>query len=240
MGWLVPAHHPGDAGVTPAWRWSGARRWNKEVRGKRGLSQLPEVADTPDGARGPPVALPADMEDINLRTNQCCGGPGGDGATRPRPGAPPLPTPPETPHHISATVVLSREYTPSMKTAGPAMSGVPTGCEPVSLNTAVPALGTIPLRSPFCWPPKRLMKKVSTARHEPGTIYSKRMTSNRFTMKPKHGSEEWKSGLSRSPIPLSKRCSKSTLRCVCPPSVLTGTTISRTTDNGAMKPQYAE
>ena len=29
------------------------------------------------------------------------------------------------------------------------MSGVPTGCEPVSLNMAVPALGTIPLRSPF-------------------------------------------------------------------------------------------
>ena len=41
---------------------SGARRWNKEVRGKRGLSQLGRKADTPDGARGPAVALPADME----------------------------------------------------------------------------------------------------------------------------------------------------------------------------------
>ena len=52
-------------------RWSGARRWNKAVRGKRGLSQLGRKADTPDGARGPAVALPADMETINLRTNQC-------------------------------------------------------------------------------------------------------------------------------------------------------------------------
>ena len=40
--------------------------------------------------------------------------------------------------------------------------------------------------------------------------------------------------------PIEKWCSKSTLHCACPPSVLTGTTISRTTDNGAIKPQYAE
>ena len=39
-----------------------ARRWNKEVREKRGLSQLGRKADTVDGARGPAVALPADMK----------------------------------------------------------------------------------------------------------------------------------------------------------------------------------
>ena len=91
---------------TPAWRWSGARRWNKEVRGKRGLSQLGRKADTPDGARGPAVALPADMETSTYGRISAAVVPVETAAPGNGP-ALPLPTPPETPHHISATVVLS-------------------------------------------------------------------------------------------------------------------------------------
>ena len=90
---------------TPAWRWSGARRWNQEVRGQRGLSQLGRKADTPDGARGPAVALPADMETSTYGRISAAVVPVETAA--PGNGPPlPLPTPPETPHHISATVVL--------------------------------------------------------------------------------------------------------------------------------------
>ena len=90
---------------TPAWRWSGARRWNKEVREKRGLSQLGRKADTPDGARGPAVALPADMETSTYGRISAAVVPVETAAPGNGP-ALPLPTPPETPHHISATVVL--------------------------------------------------------------------------------------------------------------------------------------
>ena len=93
---------------TPAWRWSGARRWNKEVRGKRGLSQLGRKADTPDGARGPAVALPADMETSTYGRISAAVVPVETAAPGNGP-ALPLPTPPETPHHISATVVLGVE-----------------------------------------------------------------------------------------------------------------------------------
>ena len=91
---------------TPAWRWSGARRWNKEVREKRGLSQLGRKADTPDGARGPAVALPADMETSTYGRISAAVVPVETAAPGNGP-ALPLPTPPETPHHISATVVLA-------------------------------------------------------------------------------------------------------------------------------------
>ena len=91
---------------TPAWRWSGARRWNKEVREKRGLSQLGRKADTPDGARGPAVALPADMETSTYGRISAAVVPVETAAPGNGP-ALPLPTPPETPHHISATVVLT-------------------------------------------------------------------------------------------------------------------------------------
>ena len=90
---------------TPAWRWSGARRWNKEVREKRGLSQLGRKTDTPDGARGPAVALPADMETSTYGRISAAVVPVETAAPGNGP-ALPLPTPPETPHHISATVVL--------------------------------------------------------------------------------------------------------------------------------------
>ena len=90
---------------TPAWRCSGARRWNKEVREKRGLSQLGRKADTPDGARGPAVALPADMETSTYGRISTAVVPVETAAPGNGP-ALPLPTPPETPHHISATVVL--------------------------------------------------------------------------------------------------------------------------------------
>ena len=90
---------------TPAWRWSGARRWNQEVREKRGLSQLGRKADTPDGARGPAVALPADMETSTYGRISAAVVPVETAAPGNGP-ALPLPTPPETPHHISATVVL--------------------------------------------------------------------------------------------------------------------------------------
>ena len=92
---------------TPAWRWSGARRWNQEVREKRGLSQLGRKADTPDGARGPAVALPADMETSTYGRISAAVVPVETAAPGNGP-ALPLPTPPETPHHISATVVLRR------------------------------------------------------------------------------------------------------------------------------------
>ena len=93
---------------TPAWRWSGARRWNQEVRGQRGRSQLGRKADTPDGARGPAVALPADMETSTYGRISAAVVP--VETTAPGNGPPlPLPTPPETPHHISATVVLGRD-----------------------------------------------------------------------------------------------------------------------------------
>ena len=91
---------------TPAWRWSGARRWNQEVREKRGLSQLGRKADTPDGARGPAVALPADMETSTYGRISAAVVPVETAAPGNGP-ALPLPTPPETPHHISATVVLA-------------------------------------------------------------------------------------------------------------------------------------
>ena len=93
---------------TPAWRWSGARRWNQEVREKRGLSQLGRKADTPDGARGPAVALPADMETSTYGRISAAVVPVETAAPGNGP-ALPLPTPPETPHHISATVVLYQE-----------------------------------------------------------------------------------------------------------------------------------
>ena len=93
---------------TPAWRWSGARRRNKEVREKRGLSQLGRKADTPDGARGPAVALPADMETSTYGRISAVVVPVETAAPGNGP-ALPLPTPPETPHHISATVVLGVE-----------------------------------------------------------------------------------------------------------------------------------
>ena len=92
---------------TPAWRWSGARRRNKEVREKRGLSQLGRKADALDGARGPAVALPADMETSTYGRISAAVVPVETAAPGNGP-ALPLPTPPETPHHISATVVLSR------------------------------------------------------------------------------------------------------------------------------------
>ena len=92
---------------TPAWRWSGARRWNQEVREKRGLSQLGRKADTPDGARGPAVALPADMETSTYGRISAAVVPVETAAPGNGP-ALPLPTPPETPHHISATVVLNQ------------------------------------------------------------------------------------------------------------------------------------
>ena len=91
---------------TPAWRWSGASRWNKEVREKRGLSQLGRKADTPDGAGGPAVALPADMETSTYGRISAAVVPVETAAPGNGP-ALPLPTPPETPHHISATVVLA-------------------------------------------------------------------------------------------------------------------------------------
>ena len=94
---------------TPAWRWSGARRWNQEVRGQRGRSQLGRKADTPDGARGPAVALPADMETSTYGRISAAVVP--VETTAPGNGPPlPLPTPPETPHHISATVVLANSF----------------------------------------------------------------------------------------------------------------------------------
>ena len=72
MGWLVPAHHPGDAfprlpggGQAPV---VGTRRSGSPA------TILGRKADTPDGAGGPAVAL-ADME-TSTWTNQCCGGPG--------------------------------------------------------------------------------------------------------------------------------------------------------------------
>ena len=82
---------------TPAWRWSGARRWNQEVRGERGLSQLGRKADTPDGARGPAVALPADMETSTYGRISAAVVPVETAAPGNGP-ALPLPTPPETPH----------------------------------------------------------------------------------------------------------------------------------------------
>ena len=94
---------------TPAWRWSGARRWNQEVREKRGLSQLGRKADTPDGARGPAVALPADMETSTYGRISAAVVPVETAAPGNGP-ALPLPTPPETPHHISATVVLRNSF----------------------------------------------------------------------------------------------------------------------------------
>ena len=102
---------------TPAWRWSGARRWNQEVREKRGLSQLGRKADTPDGARGPAVALPADMETSTYGRISAAVVPVETAAPGNGP-ALPLPTPPETPHHISATVVLE----PILKTGETRMS----------------------------------------------------------------------------------------------------------------------
>ena len=73
--------------------------------GKRGLSQLGRKADTPDGARGPAVALPADMETSTYGRISAAVVPVETAAPGNGP-ALPLPTPPETPHHISATVVL--------------------------------------------------------------------------------------------------------------------------------------
>ena len=93
---------------TPAWRWSGNRRRNKEVREKRGLSQLGRKADTPDGGPSPAVALPADMETSTYGRISAVVVPVETAAPGNGP-ALPLPTPPETPHHISATVVL-RNY----------------------------------------------------------------------------------------------------------------------------------
>ena len=73
--------------------------------GERGLSQLGRKADTPDGARGPAVALPADMETSTYGRISAAVVPVETAAPGNGP-ALPLPTPPETPHHISATVVL--------------------------------------------------------------------------------------------------------------------------------------
>ena len=73
--------------------------------GERGLSQLGRKADTPDGARGPAVALPADMETSTYGRISAVVVPVETAAPGNGP-ALPLPTPPETPHHISATVVL--------------------------------------------------------------------------------------------------------------------------------------
>ena len=75
--------------------------------GKRGLSQLGRKSDTPDGARGPAVALPADMETSTYGRISAAVVPVETAAPGNGP-ALPLPTPPETPHHISATVVLVR------------------------------------------------------------------------------------------------------------------------------------
>ena len=76
-------------------------------QGERGLPQLGRKADTADGARGAAVALPADMETPPYRRISAAvvkvetAAPGNSPAL-------PLPPPPETPHHISATVVLDR------------------------------------------------------------------------------------------------------------------------------------
>ena len=69
------------------------------------LSQLGRKTDTPDGARGPAVALPADMETSTYGRISAAVVPVETAAPGNGP-ALPLPTPPETPHHISATVVL--------------------------------------------------------------------------------------------------------------------------------------
>ena len=72
---------------------------------KRGLPQFGRKADTADGARGSAVTLPADMETPPYGRISAAVVPVETAA----PGNGPalsLPTPPETPHHISATVVL--------------------------------------------------------------------------------------------------------------------------------------
>ena len=79
--------------------------WNKEVREKGGLSQLGRKADTPDGARGPAAALPANMKPSTYGRISAAVPPVETAAPGNGP-APPLPTPPETHHHVPATVVL--------------------------------------------------------------------------------------------------------------------------------------
>ena len=107
MGWLVPAHHPGDAGPRLPGGGQATGVGTRRSGRKGGLSQLGRKADTPDGARGPAVALPADMETSTYGRISAVVVPVETAAPGNGP-ALPLPTPPETPHHISATVVLGR------------------------------------------------------------------------------------------------------------------------------------
>ena len=115
MGRLVPAHHPRVVArgrlwrcwPTPTWRWYGIRHRRRDVWEKRGLPQFGRKADTADGARGSAVTLPADMETPPYGRISAAVVPVETAA----PGNGPalsLPTPPETPHHISATVVLNQ------------------------------------------------------------------------------------------------------------------------------------
>ena len=129
---------------TPAWRWSGARRSNQEVRGQGGLSQLGRKADTPDGARGPAVALPADMETSTYGRISAAVVPVETAA--PGNGPPlPLPTPPETPHHISATVVLTTTTPPCWTTTA---SSPFASIAARAMKTASPSRDTTASRMP--------------------------------------------------------------------------------------------
>ena len=88
----------------PFWRWLGIRRPRGD-RVKRGLPRRGGRADTDDGARGAPIALPAGLDALP---------PGGFGvglvsvetATSGQSPALSLSTPPQTSGIISATVVL--------------------------------------------------------------------------------------------------------------------------------------
>ena len=91
----------------PFWRWLGIRRPRGD-RVKRGLPRRGGRADTDDGARGAPIALPAGLDALP---------PGGFGVglvsvETPTSGQSPalsLSTPPQTSSIICATVVLSSD-----------------------------------------------------------------------------------------------------------------------------------
>ena len=97
MGWLVPAHHPGDAGPRLPGGGQAPGVGTRRSEGKGGSPSLDEKPDTPDGARGPAVALPADMETSTYGRISAAVVPVETAAPGNGP-ALPLPTPPETPH----------------------------------------------------------------------------------------------------------------------------------------------
>ena len=84
----------------PTWRWYGTRHRRRAVWEKRGLPQVGRKADTADGARGSAVTLPADMKTPPYERISAAVVPVETVAPSNGPTLP-LPTPRETPHHIS-------------------------------------------------------------------------------------------------------------------------------------------